>query len=733
MHRASVLLVLCGVCLATSGRAADPDRWQPYAPRPFDPAQPPAFDLRFLNESVAGEHGFITARAGAFWLGESGKQVRFWAVNGPPEELQGEALVRCARQLSASGVNLVRIHRPIFDDRGETDRARLRWIQEVVRVMKAEGIYTHLSVYFPLWFRPPADLPWLPGYDGQQHPFAVLLFHPEFQLRYRGWLKDLLTTPDELTGQRLIDDPAVFGIELQNEDSFFFWTFAKDRLPEPQLQLLERQFAQWLAERHGSLEVCLETWGDLTLDRDLPAEGRIAFRPLWNLFHDRTRRDIDTVAFLWYTQTKFYRDTYDWLRELRFRGMIQASNWKTADAAVLTPLEKLSYTSCDFLDRHGYFACGLEGEFAAWSIREDYLYRDRSSLRFDSPTSTEDRSFSHPAADTQYDEKPSIISETTYNRPNRFRSEAPLFFASYGALQGSDGIVHFTLDGCDWRVKPRFWMQPWTLASPAMLGQFPAAALIYRQGLVATSDIVATVHLDRAQLFRLAGSPLHEDAEYDDLRAKDLPKDAPATSQSRLSPLLHFVGRSAVVFTDQPSRIELAPLDHWIDRQQSTITSATGELRLDYARGLLEIDAPQAQGVSGNAGGLQAPIVLSDIAITSPLDLIHVVVVAMDGKPLSQSGRMLLQVMTEERTSGFRSESLADGRRRITNLGSDPWEFRTPVGAVELRREDAAQLTVRPLDLNGQPLSASGNAQRIELRPQTVHYLIEVPPEHASR
>ena len=45
--------------------------------------------------------------------------------------------------------------------------------------------------------------------------------------------------------------------------------------------------------------------------------------------------------------------------------------------------------------------------------------------------------------DPSYDNKPSMNSETTWNRPNRYRSEAPLYYAAYGALQDSDAIVHF--------------------------------------------------------------------------------------------------------------------------------------------------------------------------------------------------------------------------------------------------------------------------------------------------
>jgi hypothetical protein len=45
--------------------------------------------------------------------------------------------------------------------------------------------------------------------------------------------------------------------------------------------------------------------------------------------------------------------------------------------------------------------------------------------------------------DPHYAGKPSMISETTFCRPNRYRSEAPFYFAVYGALQDSDGS--FTL------------------------------------------------------------------------------------------------------------------------------------------------------------------------------------------------------------------------------------------------------------------------------------------------
>src|SRR5258708_2572431 len=188
---------------------------------------------------------------------------------------------------------------------------------------------------------------------------------------------------------------------------------------------------------------------------------------------------------------KFYTETYTFLRKLGFKGPITASNWATASPEILGPLEKLSYCCGDFIDRHGYFGCNPNGPEAAWSLRAGHTYSDRSALRFDAEQPGKHRLFVHPAMDPHYDGKPSMISETTWNRPNRFRSEAPLYLAAFGALQHSDAIVHFAFDGANWAVKPGYWMQPWTLLSPAMLGQFPAAALLYRRGLVHSTRALA--------------------------------------------------------------------------------------------------------------------------------------------------------------------------------------------------------------------------------------------------
>jgi len=713
----------CLLVLGPSIRAAEGNDWFAFDPKPDTFADSP-MDLRFLNEKFAGEHGFISAKDGHFIHSANRQPVRFWAVNGPSREGKDRAaLQQTARLLAKYGVNLVRRHGAVFDKDGEVDPAAVKSAIAIVEAMKSEGIYTHLSIYFPLWFTPRAGHPWLEGYDGQKHPFAALLFNPKFQEKYREWWKAVLTTPSETTGKPLLGEPALFGLELQNEDSFFFWTFSTDGIPDAQLRILEAQFGGWLKGKHGSIDAAFAAWKGQKVQRDAPAEGRVSFRPLWNIANEKSARDQDTAAFLLEVQTHFYRDTIAFLRQLGFQGLITPSNWATASPEVFGPLEKLSYTTGDFIDRHGYFECNHKGDNAAWSVRNGHTYSDRSALRFDAPDPTKPRQFVHPVMDPHYDRKPSMISETTFCRPNRYRSEAPLYFAAYGALQDSDGIVHFAFDSSRWAVKPGFWMQPWTLMTPAMMGQFPAAALIYRRGLITAGQVLAEVKLNLTDLLHLKGTPLPQDAALDELRLADVPQGTNLKPGQRIDPLIHYAGQVAVSFVTEPGSTKITDLAPFVDHARKTVTSSTGELKLDYGQGVLTVNAARAQGVSG-ALKLASTSDLKDLSVTSDLELGHIIAVALDDQPLAVSGRILLQVMSEEQESNHQTEPVSTTVKRLVNIGTDPWQVRELKGTVRFKRADAAQLKVTALDFNGYPAGSAGTAQEIHLRPTTMYYLI---------
>ena len=715
-----LLAALLGV--GTTRAADDPD-WFAFDPPPDTFADSP-IDLRGLNERFAGEHGFVTTQGAEFVQGSDRRPIRFWAVNGPPSGLDAEGLRRCARRLAKYGVNLVRLHGPIFDSAGDPDPRKIRRTQESVVALASEGIYAMLSIYFPLWMTPPANHPWLEGYDGKTHPFAALMFNPRFQEHYRSWWKAVLQTPDA-DGRRLTDSPALFAVEIQNEDSFFFWTFDSERIPSAQLEQIESRFATWAKQKYGSLDAARTRWGGQTAKRDRFDEGRAGIRPLWNMSHEKTVRDQDTARFLFETQRDFYLETIRFLRSLGFKGLITPSNWHTASPEIFGPLEKWSYTTGDFVDRHGYFGVTHQGDNAAWSIRAGHTYADRSALRFDNSVPGKPKEFAHPAMDVTYAGKPSMISETTWNRPNRFRGEAPLYLASFGALQDTDAIVHFALDGADWSVKPAFWMQPWTLMAPTQMAQFPAAALIYRRGLIRTGEVLARIDLGTEALSKLEGTPLPQEASFDELRLKDVPQNVSWQPGQRIDPLIHYAGRTEVAFTETPGRTTLQDLAPWVDRQAGVVRSSTRELTLDYRRGLLTFDAPQAQGASGHLASA-GDISLTDIVLRSDLDNAHVVLVSLDGQPIARSRRMLLQAMSEERATGFATEDAGNGLRRITDIGRNPWQVKRLRGKVTFKSTDV--LEVQPLDFHGYPRGASVEGGQLHLLPDTIYYRVTRKP-----
>ncbi|MBK9140398.1 MAG: hypothetical protein IPM17_16830 [Verrucomicrobia bacterium] len=707
--------------------------WFAFQPDP-DPFSFSPIDLRSLNEREAGERGFIRAQGEDFVHEKTGEPARFWAVNvGMDFAARAKSeLDTFARAMAKRGVNLVRVHGPIYTgsgpDFGRVNTNRVAQLHYFVRALKREGIYTSLSIYFPLWVRLGPENTDFPGYSGGQHPFALLYFNPAFQQLYREWWRYLLTTPNPHTGLALKDDPAVALAEMYNEDSTLFWTFnpdaANSNLPAPQRALLEKRFGDWLLAKYPGqtlAQIRASRWGNVTSPHDDFAAGRVGFRGLWSVFNDRNRRDQETARFLTELMLDFHRATYAYLKsDLGFRGLVYCSNWKTASDKYLDPLDKYANSVADCFDRHGYFGGLHEGANAAWNIEPNQTYDDRSALKFRSADGARE-DFSNPIFDLIHQRQPSIITEINWPLPNRYRADMILAGAAYGALQGSDALCWFAAGATTWDSLPgKFSVQ-----TPVVLGQFPGAALLYRRGLVKTGPRVVDLQLAVDDLYALKGTPLPAPQNFDQLRGDDVPPGGIITNASAIDSLAFLVGRVGADFiTNGPPQSQITDLSPFVDRPAKRVRSHTGELEWDWGLGRLTINAPAAQGVAGFlAGG--GRVELSGLSIESPLEYGEVLLVALDEKPIGESARLLLQVASEELPYQW-ATSPATGRRTITHRGAPPLMVRDFAGTVTLKRSDAASLTVTPLDFNGYRLP--GNPDRADaftLRPDAGYYLIE--------
>lgn len=696
-----------------------PQGWFAFEPDVDSFAASP-IDLRYLNEKSAGENGFIQARGREFVYAGNGQRLRFWGTNVGHEAINWPraSIDAFARTQAKQGINLVRVH-GAFWELGDIRKIKAKELDNLfyfVAALKREGIYSCISIYFPLWME--ADKAGIPGYTAGQKPFDLLYFNPEFQEVYRSWWRTILTTKNPYTNVALKDEPAVAMCELVNEESHFFWTFTPYKnLPAPQTEMFEKQFATWLTGKYGTLQSAFQKWGANRVQGDDIAQNRAGFMPLWEIFNKRDTRSQDTAAFLALNQKEFYEKHVAFLKqELGYKGMVYGSNWTTASPQYLGPLDKWTNTVADFMDRHGYFGGPHEGPRAGYSISAGDKYDDRSALFFKNNKGEDD--FNLPIFDVQ-NGKPSMISEINWPPPNRYRAEMPLLCAAYGSLQGSDAFIFFASGSTAWDDGVR----KFSIQTPAVQAQFPAIAFAFRRALIQVAPTVVEAHIPPEDLLALKGAPVIASQNLDELRKVDAPgQSAPVEKVAGVDPLTPLVGRVELLFDEGQDRaVNLKP---FIDRANKTVTSATGELAWDYGRGAMLCRAPGAQAVTGFLSKL-GTIDLGDVTIQTPLDYGAITVIALDGQPLKTSKQILVQVMSEEKNYGWET-STETGMRDIKSIGAAPLVVKNLAGAITFKRADAAQLKIAPLDFNGYslPQDKSLVGPQLSLRPNVLYYLV---------
>ena len=737
---AIALTLLQAVTVADDARSiatpsGAPAGWFAFAPD-FDPFNKAALDLRSLNEAFAGEQGFIQVKGDSFVHEKTGQPVRFWAVNIGDDVLGHDRadLEHFARRLAKLGVNMVRLQTPLWreDDLTRVDAVKLEGMHRLVAALKKQGIYLTLSSFWPYWLEA-KRLPGLQEIGGDKRAFALPFFNKPLQDLQRNWWKNALTAPNPYTGVPLIQDPTLAFLEILNEDGMLFWTFAPyTGVAAPQMEILEKLFGGWLATKYGGVDRAFSSWsggkilgmlGRGKVKGDDAAAGRAGFMPLFEVLSRRDARAQDTTEFLAGLQRQYYDQMYGYLKnDLGFKGSVTGSNWITADAALLGPLDKWSNAGCDFIDRHGYFSGPHEGERAGYMISNGDRYNDASALLFETGDKGQ-TSFNLPVMDLAYNGKPSTISEINWTPPNRARADLPVIAAAYGALQGTDAFFFFQAREIDWAQA----LGKFSIADPVAMGQFPATALIFRQGLVKRAGVALRIESRLSDLYQLKGIPISAPQNIDAFRKQDLPagqaREIPRVGS--IDPLAFLTGRVEVNVTETGGASKTVDLSRFIDRTKKIVRSLTGELSWDYGGGLVTIDAPAAQGATGflaRAGRLT----LADLTIASSIDYGSILLVALDGQPLASSRRMLLQVMSEDSNSGWSAPGT--GVRNIVNGGGPPIVVKNLDGHVSLKRPDAATLKVRALDFNGYAtatrLPAKG-ARDIALSPRTFYYLIE--------
>jgi hypothetical protein len=678
--------------------------WEP-DPDPLDGTSP--IDLRHLNETYAGVNGPMRREGDRFVLGD-GTPVRFWIVQADLRDMSIDQIDRWARRLAKYGVNMVRMNLGVFFDyraRGnEAGFAReLARLHYVVAALKREGIYSYFGhLYWQTHHRLTESV--FPGFDNE-HALGLLIFSPEFQEWYLAYLRALMEPENPYTGLSLGEDPAVAVVEIWNESNLLFWTFNPARMHPVEAGLLEKDFARWLRERYGSLDAARRAWGTArTRPRhtpDHPGEGRMGLYAVghltgqdWAQNQRHERRASDQLRWMVESTAAFYETMTGRLREEAGVGaMIAGSNWKTADARVLAGLDRWTYASTDMVLRNAYFSPEFapEGNPRFFSVDAGDTFRAYSSLK--APASPGPLMTPHIAG------HPFMNTENNWTRPSPYRAEWPFLVATYASMMGVDGWNFFALGSSDWQHS----MAVWDLNNPTVLGQFPAAALMFRRGDVATPETPAvdeTVSLEAAYGFE--GTALFCGGGRDVLwvdRIGEL-EGGSVTGEAAVDSRAFFVGPVRQRFVDGPGQLETVKVSEFIDEENQTVRSMTGELQWNFGGGVVTVNTPRAQGAAGFLGAA-GRIELADMVLESENEYGTLLAVSLDGKALSESGRILLQAATRDKPYGFRTEAVEGGFERITHPGGYPLNVEKIQARVILKNSGGRSVTV--LDENGYP------------------------------
>ncbi|HEY0009091.1 MAG TPA: hypothetical protein VGB55_10245, partial [Tepidisphaeraceae bacterium] len=644
-------------------------------------------DLRSLNEKIAGESGYVrrTADGRDFLLG-NGQPVRFWGLNtGVAEQVKDDQqLAEHARFIAKRGVNMVRFHgglAPKEEGSKITDvnEEHIDACWRMVAAMKKEGIYTTISPYWAI----PVKVKESWGVDSAENDNAtgLLFFDKKMQEGYKAWLKALLSQPNKYTGIPLAKDPAVAIIQLQNEDSLLFWTFLT--IKGKQRENLGRLFAKFVAEKHGSLDQAMGVW-QTEAEGDAISEGVLGFLGFWEYGSPQQggkgARMADQLQFLTETMTAFNREMATYIRkDLGCNALINAGNWITANAVTLNDAERYSYTVNDVIAVNKYFNGIHKGKHEGWAIGNGDLFTNESALLNPRPLPT---NLKQPAG------HPIIISESAWVPPNAYQSEGPFLMNAYQSLTGVDTFYWFATGDVQWtQPKSANGYVPdigkWVTGDPMQMGQFPANALAYRKQYVKRAEPVVTEERALEDLWRARVPIIAEAATFDPNRnAGDMALQT--NIKGGIDPLAFLVGPVEVKYGGNASRSKTLDLTKYIDRDTSIIRAVTGELSLDFRQGVCTMNAPKAQGVSGFLAKAGGNFKLQDVTIESDNEYASVVVVPLDDQPLSTSGKVLIQIGTTARPTGWKDEPAnieveVEGEkktvpgRRVVAHGGAPW------------------------------------------------------------
>ncbi len=735
MQRIYPIILLFTVCYSN---AQEPGQGWTFSPVRDTFSEEALLDLSFLNEEEAGQSGFIgLSQDGESFVNGNGEPIRFWASGGAglSEDLPSIELSYYARFLAKRGVNIVRYHAEISpDEQTESDfnnpnMEEIDYIWRAVAAFKKEGIYLVISPHWPYSIEnPPAE--WGFGeYIGNASPakpWGALYVSDTYQEAMKSWVSVLYGETNPYTGIALKDDPSVAIIQMLNEDGIFFWTINSLADWPDQMALMENLFYNFLIDKYGTIDAAYTAWNDDTNSADDPSNQRMAIENIWaatlspeasNFPGDISPERIsDQIEFMAKQQRSVYEEFYDHYKNtIGCQQLINTTNWKTASSLYLYDAERWTNAAADVIAVNRYVSPThvnlTNPSYDGYRIDPGDYYVGESVLL--NPNKL-------PISSKQVDGHPFLVTESGWNLPAKYQAEGPWLIAAYSSLLGIDGYFWFnpSHQGYDDNPYYDFWreyenigtypMFRWTSSIPGTTAMYPANAYIFRKGLIQESDPVVHEERPLQNIWDREVPVIAEENGFDPNRDSYGNQSDPA--ETEVIPFAFLTGKVEAAYGQGGSTSISSDINSLVDLSNKKIGSVTGELELDYGKGLATMSAPMAQGATGffSDGEESYEVELPDITLSVKNEYAAISVVAMDDTPLGNSGQILVQIGTVYRPTGWiekpaqfePSEGNVQNGFQIVNTGRMPWKAANSLMSIEFKNQTIR--SAHALNINGE-------------------------------
>ncbi|MDQ8197123.1 hypothetical protein QEH56_03140 [Pelagicoccus enzymogenes] len=551
---------------------------------------------------------------------------------------------------------------------------------------------------------------WGTDWEGRHH--GLLFFDTKIQAAYKDWLRELFTTPSEhLGGKTLAEEPALAMFQIQNEDSLLFWTV--NNLSAGPKRRLGELFHAWALDKYQSIEAVFDVWGTAYSGSDDIENGVLGMANIWDLTgdgkaaHGTTPRLDDQMQFWVETMHDFNAEIARFVREdLNCPVLVNPGNWKTADVILMEDSERYSQTSGDVIAVNRYFGGLHKGANNGWAIENGDFYTNPSVLK--------DAARSFPISVKQVEGKPMMVTESTWVMPTDTGFESAMLLSAYSSLTGFDAYFWFVAQ-TEGFTPPRSAngynasQGKWLCQTPDMAGQWPAAALAFRKGYIRRGKPVVQEQRSLDALWQRKSPIIAESSSFDPNR--DSGDQAPdSTMEGGVDPLAFLVGPVTMAFGGSESdNVVMEDLDSFIERTENRerVTSETGQIILDTEANLFRVDTPHVQTMISYRPTAQE---LSVVSFESSGPSVSATVVSLDGYPIVASGKLLVQVGTRTRPTGWEDEAAevdVSGEmvqaRKILSYGEAPWELET--AKLKIGIKNLGIRAAQALDANGMPIA----------------------------